>query len=114
TSPKSGLPARRTFTAAAARPTAVSSVTSNRSGTKVEPSSFDNRSASDGFLTLPKTCRPRATRTFAAPWPIPVDAPVTTTDCIALLFEGTLPQYSSLFPGPNVQPDENASRFHDC
>src|SRR5690348_8063522 len=97
TSPKSGAPARLAFTVAAACPTAFSSVTSNRSGTKFGPSSFESRSASAGLRTLPKTLKPCAMRTFAAPWPIPVDAPVTTTDFIALLLVGLLPQYSSLF-----------------
>src|SRR2546430_4120142 len=76
----SPLSAARTWRAAAN--TVASSVTSNNSGMKLAPNSRFSRSASTSLRTLPNTRNPRSSSSFAVAQPIPVEAPVMTTDCI--------------------------------
>src|SRR6187399_1948726 len=59
---------------------AAGSVTSKISGVKVSPNSCDRRSASACLRTLPNTWKPLAVSTLTQPQPMPVEAPVTTTD----------------------------------
>jgi len=49
---------------------------------KFAPNSRFKRSASASLRTLPNTRNPRSSRSFAVAQPIPVDAPVMTTDCM--------------------------------
>jgi hypothetical protein len=62
--------------------TSASSVTSNNSGVKLAPNSLVRRSASAGLRTLPNTRKPRSSSSFDVAQPMPVDAPVMTTDCM--------------------------------
>ena len=85
TSPVSVSPFSAARTSRAAASTAASSVTSNNSGVKPAPNSAFNRSASACLRTLPNTRNPRPSSNFAVAQPMPVDAPVMTTDCMAQL-----------------------------
>ena len=80
TSPASVSPFSAVRTSRAAASTAASSVTSNNSGVKLAPNSLLSRSASAGLRTLPNTRNPRSSSSFAVAQPMPVDAPVMTTD----------------------------------
>ena len=80
TRPASVSPPSAARTSPAAARTAASSVTSNISGVKLAPNSPLRRSASACLRTLPKTRKPRSSSSFAQAQPMPVDAPVMTTD----------------------------------
>ena len=80
TRPASVSPFKLARTSRAAASTAASSVTSNISGVKLAPNSPLRRSASACLRTLPKTRKPRSSSSFAVAQPMPVDAPVMTTD----------------------------------
>ncbi len=80
TRPASVSPPSAARTSPAAARTAASSVTSNISGVKLAPNSPFRRSASACLRTLPKTRKPRSSSSFAQAQPMPVDAPVMTTD----------------------------------
>jgi hypothetical protein len=82
TSPASVSPPSAARTSRAAASTAASSVTSNSSGIKWAPNSLVRRPASACLRTLPKTRNPRSSSSFAVAQPMPVDAPVMTTDRI--------------------------------
>src|SRR5262245_51847515 len=97
TSPNKVASPSEADTAAAARLTAGASVTSKTSGVNAGPNSRASRSASAALRTLPKTRKPSATRTFAAPHPMPVDAPVTTTVRGIGLLYGMLARMTSQF-----------------
>src|SRR5215472_1510452 len=115
TRPNSVSPAREEPTSPAAALTAGSSVTSNSSGTKFVPSSRLSLSASVALRTLPKTRNPAPTRTFAAPCPMPVEAPVITTDFMGLPFAFACEQYSRepAFFSRDTH-DAPHRRFHAC
>src|SRR6185437_10334994 len=109
TSPNSvALPnAASTFRAPSA--TAASLVTSNSNGVTLAPNSLVSRSASAGLRTLPKTWKPAAVRTFTQPQPMPVEAPVTTTEFLAIacsLRNTGKSSYTSKFPQKSVPPVE--------
>src|SRR5258706_4900632 len=86
---------RRARTSRATASTAASSVTPNNSGVKFAPISLLRRLASAGLRTLPNTRNPRSSKGFAVAQPMPVDAPVITTDCIGWLL---LPSRKSVCP----------------
>ena len=78
--PASVSPPNAVRTSRAAARTAASSVTSNKSGMKLAPNSRRRRSASACLRTLPNTRNPRSNSSFVVAQPMPVDAPVMTTD----------------------------------
>ena len=80
TRPASVSPLRAPRTSRAAASTAASSVTSKISGVKFAPNSLLRRSASACLRTLPNTRKPRSSNILALAQPMPVDAPVMTTD----------------------------------
>ena len=86
TSPNNVSPPSAASTCLAPPATAVPSVTSKISGVKFAPNSFDSRSASHCLRTPPKTWNPLPINTLTLPQPMPVDAPVTTTDFIEWSF----------------------------
>ena len=83
TRPASVSPLRAARTSRAAASTAASSVTSKISGVKFAPNSLLRRSASACLRTLPNTRKPRSSSSFALAQPMPVDAPVMTTDLMS-------------------------------
>src|ERR1051325_10336711 len=82
----------------APRFTAAVSVTSKISGVKLAPNSFFSRSASASLRTEPNTLKPFLIRTLAQPQPMPVEAPVTTTDFMAMPLGKLRRDYSRAAP----------------
>src|SRR6202795_813225 len=117
TRPASVSPFRLLRTSRAAASTAASSVTSNISGVKFAPNSLLRRSPSACLRTLPNTRNPRSSSNFAVAQPMPVDAPVMTTDFMAEFFSQRFSGTQRRKPSPQLarlRMISRAERFDPC